>query len=60
MKNSINASMSLGLLLSAQFCMAGFSVPLGVATKLPLELGGIAGVAALTLIVATQLIKRRK
>jgi hypothetical protein len=55
MMNAIKTSTVLGLLLSAPFSMAGvFPVPV------PLEIGGIAGVAALTLIIATQLIKRRK
>jgi hypothetical protein len=64
MKNAMKTRMFLGLLLSSQFSMAGGIVPLGVplggGQGLPLELGGIAGVAALTLIIATQLIKRRK
>ncbi len=61
MTNAIKTSTFLGLPLSAQFTLAGVVVPLGDSPQgLPLEAGGIAGVAALTLIVATQLIKRRK
>ena len=45
----------LGLPLVAQQSFAG-----EVTTPLPLEMGGIAAVAALSLIIATQLIKRRK
>ena len=56
MKNAITTSTFLTLLLSAQFTMAGVDPP----TPLPIEIGGIVGVAALTLIIATQLIKRRK
>jgi hypothetical protein len=53
MKNAITTSTFFGLLISAPFALAG-EVPL------PLEIGGIAAVAGLTLIIATQLIKRRK
>jgi hypothetical protein len=44
----------LGLALVAQQSFAGDPV------QLPLEMGGVAAVAALSLIIATQLIKRRK
>lgn len=49
----------LGLLLIADQGYAG-QVPMGIPQDMPLELGGIAAVAALSLIIATQLIKRRK
>jgi hypothetical protein len=48
----------LGLLLVAN---QSFAVQaLGDPSPMPLEMGGIAAVAALSLIIATQLIKRRK
>ena len=46
----------LGLVLIAEQSIAGISA----GTPVPMELGGIAAVAALSLIIATQLIKRRK
>lgn len=45
----------LGLLLVAQPGLAE-----NAATPLPLEMGGIAAVAAASLIIAVQLVKRRK
>ena len=60
MKNAISGTLFFGMLLLSQFSTAGFTVGLGVDTGLPLEIGGIVGVAALSLIIATQLIKRRK
>ena len=51
---------AMGLLLVAGQSSAGI-VPMGTApTPMGLELGGIAAVAAISLIIATQLIKRRK
>ena len=44
-----------GLLLVAQPGMAE-----NVSTGLPLEMGGIAAIAAASLIIAVQLVKRRK
>jgi len=46
----------LGLVLIAQQSTAG--IPAG--TPVPMEMGGIAAAAAISLIIATQLIKRRK
>ena len=57
MKNTITTSTFFGLLLSASFTLAQEGPP---DQGLPLEIGGIAAVAGLTLIIATQLIKRRK
>ena len=51
---------AIGLLLVAGQSSAG-TVPMGSPpTPMALELGGIAAVAAISLIIATQLIKRRK
>ena len=47
----------LGMALLAQPSVA--SVPLGI-VPVPLEMGGITAAAALSLIIAIQLIKRRK
>ena len=58
MKNAMNMALFAGLMPLAQFSAAG--VPVGVIMGTPLEMGGIAGVAALSLIIATQLVKRRK
>ena len=55
MKNAISSTLFFGTLMLSQFSVAG--VP---DTGLPLEITGIAGVAVLSLIIATQLIKRRK
>jgi hypothetical protein len=52
-----NAYLLLGLTLLAQQSAA--SVPLGI-IPVPLEMGGIAAAAAVSLIIAVQLIKRRK
>ncbi len=45
-----------GLLLIAEQSIAGVAV----GTPVPMEMGGIAAAAAISLIIATQLIKRRK
>lgn len=52
-----HAYLLLGLTLVAQQSTA--SVPLGI-IPVPLEMGGIAAAAAVSLIIAVQLIKRRK
>lgn len=46
----------VGLVLIAEQSIAG--VPVG--TPVPMEMGGIAAAAAISLIIASQLIKRRK
>jgi len=58
MTNTIKITTLIGLLTSTQVSFAGLTAPTG--QGLPLELSGIAGVTALSLIVAAQLIKRRK
>jgi hypothetical protein len=50
----------LGAALFAQQGLAGIPPIDPPPPGLPLEMGGIAAVAALSLIIATQLIKRRK
>lgn len=45
-----------GLVLIAEQSIAGISA----GTPVPMEMGGIAAAAAISLIIATQLIKRRK
>ena len=47
---------SVGLLLIAEQSTAGIAA----GTPVPMEMGGIAAAAAISLIIATQLIKRRK
>jgi hypothetical protein len=51
-----------GLMLVAQHSMAGF-VPLPVdlsIPSLPVEIGGVAAIAAVSFIIGAQLIRRRK
>jgi hypothetical protein len=52
---------TLGLMLATN-CVTAGEVPLGivVGTPVPLGLGGVAAIAAVSLIIGTQLIKRRK
>ena len=58
MTNAMKITTLVSLLTSAQVSFAGFTTP--PVQGLPLELSGIAGVTALSLIIAAQLIKRRK
>jgi membrane protein implicated in regulation of membrane protease activity len=54
---------TMGLILVAQESAAGLIIPMGLSTMpsaLPLGMGGFAGVAIVSLIIGTQLIKRRK
>ena len=55
--NFKNAYPLIGLVLIAEQSIAG-TIPVG--TPVPMEMGGIAAAAAISLIIATQLIKRRK
>ena len=58
MKNAISGTLFFGTLMLSQFSAAGVSM--GVDMGGPMEIGGIAAAAALSLIIATQLTKRRK
>lgn len=61
MKIAVSSTLFFSTLLLSQFSTASVPVPLGLDPQgLPFEIGGMAGVAALSLIIATQLIKRRK
>ena len=55
-----NIFAGLGLMFIAQQSVADATTPLGVPAPMPLEMGGVAAIAAVSLMIGTQLIKRRK